>query len=115
MKKNNMKKTENKVVYFVGASGQAYPFTLYPLHADLPDIGAVYIFTRVENGLYISYEPLYIGETGRLTSCLQNYEKWVCVSRRFVNSICVYFENDAASRLRMARDLIDQQDPPCNR
>ena len=38
---------KNKKVYFVGDSGFSYPFTLYPLNADLPNTGAVYILTNV--------------------------------------------------------------------
>ena len=106
-----MAETENKEVYFAGISGNYYPFTLYPLHADLPDTGAIYIFMKIGNGFY---DPLYIGETDALLSHPLPYEKWKCVNKWFVNGICVYFEDDPASRLEVVQDLIQIQEPICN-
>lgn len=102
---------ENRTVYFVGKSGYSYPFTLYPLNADLPDIAAVYIFTRVKNG---SYQPLYIGHTEALISRRCNSKKWECVKRYLVNSICVFFESDETTRIEIENDLILKHKPPCN-
>ncbi len=106
-----MPKIENKDVFFAGVSWALYPFKLYPLDSDLPDIGAVYIFTKVGDGFY---QPLYIGQTDTLISCIKHHEKWVCVNKCFVNSICVYFENDATTRIQIEHDLIGRQQPPCN-
>ncbi len=106
-----MQNTNNKEVYFAGNTGQMYPFTLYPYDVSLPDVGAIYIFTRQNYG---SYHSLFIGQTDMLGSCILNHEKWVCVNKLYVNAISVYFENDAATRLEIERDLIGKQCPPCN-
>ena len=106
-----MTNTEHRSVYFSGISGRSYPFTVYPINAKLPNKKAVYILIRKRNGCY---DALYIGETETLSSHLLPHDKWVCASRWFMNGICVYFEDDAASRLKIARDLIQRQKPICN-
>lgn len=102
---------KTRTVYFVGISGQSYPFTLYPLNADLPDTAAVYIFTRAKSG---SYQPLYIGQTDTGISKNYNHKVGVCIRKFLVNSICVCFEGDETTRIKIERDLIDLQRPPCN-
>ena len=100
-----------KQVFFAGTCGCYYPFTVYPINAKFPDKNAVYIFIREHNGCY---DALYIGETDTLSRDFFPYDKWVCASRWFMNGICIYFEDDAASRLKIARDLIQRQKPVCN-
>ncbi|MDE0088492.1 MAG: hypothetical protein OXU23_22405 [Candidatus Poribacteria bacterium] len=104
-------KRKTKKMFFAGVSGYFYPFTLYPIGTDLPDGEAVYIFTRAEDGLC---DPLYIGQTGTLKSTISAHAKWACVSRLFVNALCVHFEKDATVRKQIANDLIEMQCPPCN-
>ncbi|MDE0481724.1 MAG: hypothetical protein OXI67_04005 [Candidatus Poribacteria bacterium] len=104
-------KQKTKKMFFAGVSGYFYPFTLYPIGTDLPDVEAVYIFTKAEDG---SCDPLYIGQTGTLKSTISDHAKWTCVSRLFVNALCVYFEKDATVRKQIANDLIEMQCPPCN-
>lgn len=101
-----MQKIENKTVYFRGDSGVYYPFTLYPLYEDLPDVGAVYIFTKVQAGS--GYTPLFIGQTDTLATCIQNHEKWRKINE-VCNAICIYFEEDEASRVRIEHGLLEQQ------
>lgn len=102
---------ENKEIYFSDISGKYYPFKFYFLHDEFPDTEGIYIFTRSENG---NNEMLYIGETETLKDTIRNHEKWVCVSRRFVNALCVHFEKDATVREQIVSDLIEEQRPPCN-
>ena len=99
---------ENKIVFFLGDLGSYYPFTLYPLDATLPDTGAVYIYTRSCAG---RYEPLYIGETDALHSCIQNRPNWKILKRQFVDSICVYLSDDVAYRQRMESILVGIHKP----
>lgn len=87
-----------------------YIFTHYQLDAEFCDVGAVYIFTRENNG---NYEPLYIGQTDKLLSCIKQHEKWTDLHRRFVNSICVYYEEDDVTRQQMVENLILVQNPTC--
>ena len=102
---------ENREIYFAGVSKRYYAFRFYSLIDELPETAAVYIFTKSGNG---SYDPLYIGETDTLKSTISNHEKWVCVSRRFVNALCVHFERDATVREQIVNDLIERQCLPCN-
>ncbi|MCG9128792.1 hypothetical protein JT359_14450 [Candidatus Poribacteria bacterium] len=102
---------ENKTVYFAGSSGQFYPFAYYSIHSDLPDNEAIYILTKENNG---SYKAQFIGQTDTLASCIQYHELWVRVSRRHVDSVCVYSESDPATRKRIEQDLLERQKPPCN-
>lgn len=104
-------KNENNIVYFAGVSYCMYPFTLYPFGMDLPDAGGVYVYTEVGYGFY---EPLYIGETDNLKTHIEDYDKWVCVSKHFVNSICVLLEDDPVKREQIVQELIGKQQPICN-
>lgn len=106
-----MSKKENSEIYFTGISGKYYPFKFFSLSDDLPESEAIYIFTKVGKGYY---DALYIGETTTLKSTIRNHEKWVCVSRLFVDVICVYFEMDTKVREQITKDLIELQCPPCN-
>jgi hypothetical protein len=107
-----MPEVEKKEVFFAGVSGCFYPFIRYPLDADLPDIGAVYILTSA--AIPGQYKPLYIGETDTLATPILNDEIWLCVSRKTGDCVCIYSEDDAATRLQIERDLIAQHHPPCN-
>ena len=102
---------ENKEVYFAGISGHYYLFTLYPLHTDLPDTGAIYIYIKAGNGFY---DALYIGETDKLGSHILPYDKRVSMKKWFVNGVCVHFEDDSARRFEIVHDLIQGQEPICN-
>ena len=68
-----MQETETKEIYFAGVSGCFYPFTIYPINASLPNMGAVYIFISAV-AIPGQYKPLYIGETDALASPILNYE-----------------------------------------
>ena len=107
-----MQKEEYKEIFFIGNSGHYYRFRLYPIEADLPDKGGIYICAKIHKG---NINPLYIGETDTLMNCLQNNEVWKCIFRHSVNSICVFIESCAATRLQIEKDLIGAQKPTCNK
>ena len=107
-----MQEIETKEVFFAGVSGRYYPFTIYPFDANLPDIGAVYIFTSA--AIHGQYEPLYIGETDTFTTPILNYEKWLCIVRKKGDCVCIYIEDDTVARLQIKHDLIERHNPPCN-
>jgi len=85
--------------------------TFIHIGTNLPDGEAVYIFAKAEDG---SCDPLYIGQTRTLKSTINTHAKWACVSRLFVNALCVHFEKDATVQKQIANDLIEMQCPPCN-
>ncbi|MDE0316603.1 MAG: hypothetical protein OXM61_17090 [Candidatus Poribacteria bacterium] len=116
----NEKRKEGETVFFEGETGQQYRFIRHPhpfpyrhINSDnLPDKGAVYIFTRAENQQCI---PLYIGQKHHIISSIQYHKKWYkCVRERLGNSICIYFEEDLNTRLQIVSDLISKHHPPCN-
>lgn len=106
-----MAMTEKKTVYFAGKSGEYFPFKLHTLDSNVPDIGAVYIWTSFNQG---SYTPLFVGETESLLSRIKEHEKWVCILISGVNSICIHPESDASVRHEIVQELIGRQRPPCN-
>ena len=107
----NFSMTQNATVNFTGASGKKYSFIAYATDTAFNEVGAVYIFTKQENN---SYAPLYIGQTDNLKERIPNHEKWPCVRRNGVNSICVLSDSSQSSRLQTESDLLDKRNPPCN-
>ena len=106
-----MSNMEDRKVYFLNGSGSYHLFTFYPLDAELEDVGAVYIFTRDNDG---NYETLYIGQTDNLHSCINQHDKWTELHRHFVNSICVLYEEDDATRQQIVDDLVVVHKPTCS-
>lgn len=102
---------DNKTVYFVGKSGNTYPFSLYPINVKLPDTGGIYIIVKYENK---SYSPLYIGQTDKLVHINLSSNIISCLTYRFYNCICVYSEENVTVRKEIENDLIQLQSPPCN-
>ena len=99
-------------VTFSGASGDSYRFHAYTDDHVFDDVGAVYIFTRKEGDSYIR---LYVGQTHELGERIRYHEKWPCVRRHNVNSICVLFDGSRQSRLNIETDLLGfTKKPPCN-
>ena len=100
-----------ETVTFTGSSSEKYDFTAYTTDTAFNEVGAVYIFTKRENS---RYTPLYIGQTDNLKERIPNHEKWPCVRRNGVNSICVLSDSSQSSRLQTESDLLDKRNPPCN-
>lgn len=101
---------------FEGKSGNRYTFTAYSKDTVFNDVAAVYIFTkrtRNSEGRY-KYTLLYVGETESLKDRIPSHEKWSCVNRYGVNSICIHRDDSKSSRLTKESDLIDNYNPPCN-
>ena len=98
-------------VTWTGKTGQKYQFTAYTLTATLPNSGGVYIFTKQDGN---QYNSLYIGQTNHLPTRIPNHEKWDCVRRHGVNTLCILENSSAVSRLRIESDIIDAGKPPCN-
>ena len=122
---------KGETVFFEGKTGELYRFVRHPYPfpnyyiswENLPDIGAVYIFTRAEKEQCV---PLFIGQAHHLMSnnwfpppnnndWRDHYKKcWNCLRERLINSICVYFQDDLNTRLQIVSDLIVKHHPPCN-
>ena len=100
-------------VDFPASSGGApYKFHAYTDDHVFDDVGAVYIFTKKEEN---TYYRLYIGQTRELGERIRNHEKWSCVRRYNVNSICVLFDESLNSRRKIETNLLGfVEKPPCN-
>ena len=113
---NQMTKLED--VILEGASGNRYDFTAYTTDTAFADVAAIYIFTRRNlgsDGRY-KYTFLYVGQTSSLQDRIPSHEKWPCVRRYGVDSICTHLDPSESSRLAKERDLINwgNSPPPCN-
>jgi predicted GIY-YIG superfamily endonuclease len=102
-------------VNFQGLSGVAYTFTPYPIGQAFLAVGAVYIvaYRYINDGKYY-FKPIYIGETGDLSTRFDDHHKADCFTRNKANYICTHRDNNEDSRLKKEADLIDYWNPPCN-
>ena len=106
-------------VIWTGENGRNYVFKIHPINTfDLkptdtrfnPD-GACYIFTK-EN----ADKAIYIGETDNLSTRFDDHHKKECIRRHGATHICVYTDgmDQYLHRLVVERDLLANEDPPCN-
>ncbi len=96
-----------------GRSGQHYTYGIYPKGTTFTKVPGNYIFVR-QLGPNL-YKPLYIGETGDLSTRFDNHHKMDHIKMHGVTHICVHqaAANDAVRRAEES-DLVAQWNPPCN-
>ena len=95
-----------------GASGTAYPFTVYPWGTPFQRFGAVYsVLKHRPDG---RYDILYIGQTADMSERLDNHHKDGCFCRHGRTHIGVHPEPVEARRLAIETDLIRGNRTPCN-
>jgi hypothetical protein len=99
-----------------GASGTKYEFEVYLKETTFNDVGAVYAVTsRFKIPTGFNHNVVYIGQTGDLSKRFYDHHREECFDRRGWNCICVHRDNNEASRLKKESDLIEGQNPICNR
>ena len=93
-----------------------YNFGVYTTDTVFIDVGAVYIFSKREQGddgrFYHTF--LYIGQTHSLEDRIPYHEKWSCAIKNGVDCICVHQDDDTNSRKAKEADLLARSNPPCN-
>ena len=101
---------------FTGISGHIYTFNVYPLNHKLPQKEAVYFVTHrmIKADTSVDHILIYVGETSDLTKEFQQHSKKACFDSETANCICVYWEENPKTRLKLKNDLLNQYHPPCN-
>jgi hypothetical protein len=107
-------KTESSpFVNWAGESGSEYPYTVYPLAAELPRLPGNYIYARQSEGG--EWVPLYIAQTRDLHQRLEGHEKLQEASENGATHVHVHLSTAGqAARCTEERDLVLRWRPMCN-
>jgi hypothetical protein len=99
-----------------GASGTDYLFELYTLNTPLKFHRAVYIITKrvVKPDGRGTHAYLYVGQTGHLTTRLEDHHKRECFDRSGANCVGIHLDGSEKSRRFKESDLYDAHEWPCN-
>ena len=101
-------------VTWTGASGKQYKYWISEIDGAFKDEPGNYIFAKETSAG--RWAAIYIGETDCLKTRLPNHEKLPCVRRYEGTHIHVHTNSsDESVRRAEESDLIENNDPPCNR
>jgi|SRR5262245_3633687 len=95
-----------------GRSGTGYEFTVFPRFTTFKPNGGVFVMGR-QTGAE-TFEFCFIGQTADLSVRPLQPDKTSCFQRFGVDHIFIIEEPDAASRAKVAADLIGAYQPSCN-
>ena len=99
---------QRNTVTATGRSGKTYSFTEYPIGTEFQSFGAVYMFLK-------GRDPVYVGQTGDMSERFDDHHKADCIRRRGATVICVLAVSSEAERLAIERDLLMASYTwPCN-
>ena len=103
------------VVFFKGASGQVYRFSVHPWQAPLRRLPGVYLATvrEVAEGME-THSVIFVGETDDISSPFHRHPKGACLHMHRRKCKCVCLHSDTAWRTGVRDDLIAAHDPPYN-
>lgn len=103
---------QQPVISVRGASGTAYPFTLYRWGTPFQPFGAVYtVLHQVPDG---RYQLLYIGQTADMSQRFDSHHKDSCFARHGRTHLGVHAEPLEQHRRAIETDLIRGNPTPCN-
>ncbi len=101
---------------FKGASGNEYPFNVYPFNTTFKEVAAVYIVSyrhkKPTEGYIHTF--IYIGQTDNLKERFENHHQANCFKENKANVICTHQEDDAKKRLEIESDLLKNYSSICN-
>lgn len=101
----------------VTANNSTYQFKVYGINAEFPDVGGVYIFSKVtsdQQGV-MQNEFLYIGETHSFKNRLKpSHAEWNNALNRGMNRISIYVPQYQSAREDIQNKLITAFQPPFN-
>lgn len=107
-----------QIVIFTGASGQDYPFAIYPIEIANYALAAsgVYIVSRrdLTDEDLPDHTLLYCGTTEDLRTTFENHLYASAFSEYGANCLCFHAEDDPTTQVQIATDLIDGHAPPYN-
>ncbi len=101
-------------VTVTGASGRKYDFDVYPWGQIFNPVGGVYLILKKRSGVNVTYDILYVGQTGDLSQRFDDHHKQGCFDRNGKTHIGVHVESSEQVRLSIERDLIANYTPICN-
>lgn len=90
-----------------GKSGVPYSFALYPMNTDFKPLGAVYIFLR-------GNDPVYVGVTKDLSTRFDGHHKAREILRHRADRLGILLEANESRRLAIEADLLANYAWPCN-
>lgn len=99
-------------IQWPGKSGQTYKYFIYPIGHDLKAEGGNYIFAKETSPN--RFRPVYVGETGDLSTRFDNHHKAKCIGREGATHIHAHLNTDESNRLGEEADIIARWNPPCN-
>jgi hypothetical protein len=99
-------------IHWPGESGKNFKYWIYKIGASFKKIGGNYIFSKETKDGH--WTPIYIGETGDLSTRFDTHHKDDCISKQGATHIHVHANEDEDARLAEEADLIAKWDPPCN-
>jgi hypothetical protein len=101
-------------IYWVGKSGAKYKYEVFKLNTTFKKKPGNYVFAKeTEPG---RFKPLYVGQTGDLSSRFTNHHAEDCLDRNGVTHITVHV-NEAGDQARLDEetDIRNHYDPACNK
>jgi len=102
-----------RVMVWPGKSGKSYRYFVYDIGASFKAVPGNYIFANASPGKLFA---VHIGHTDDLSEDFENHPKIPCIRENGANQIHVHV-NDVPEDARKAeeKDLIEAQNPPCNK
>jgi hypothetical protein len=102
-----------KLIYWPGKSGNSYRYFIYNIGTNFKAVSGNYIFVKASSG---SRSAIYIGQTDDLCEDFENHPKMSCIREHGANQIHVRINKEFEdARKKEVADLIDAQNPPCNK
>ncbi len=99
-----------------GVSKTQHKFEVYPIGTNFSPVGAVYAITRraVNLNQVSNHTPIYIGETGDLSTRFGSHHKQECFDQNNANCVSVHRDDNEGSRLAKEYDILNNYNWPCN-
>lgn len=103
-------------MYFRGAGGQVFRFSVHRWRDRLRRLPGVYLATTCEmSGGMEAHRILLAGETDDISSPFHRHPMGGCLKAHSHKRKCICLHTGRRWRVAVVRDLIAAHDPPCNR
>ena len=100
-----------------GKSGKIYQFDVYPIGSKFNPVSGIYVFCK--RGGLSPWLPLYIGQTqsfrDRVDTRLNEHDGYKRAIAEGASHIAVMLAGNETQRLQIESDLIQKNNPTCNR
>jgi hypothetical protein len=104
---------DENTILWEGASGEKYKYWIHPIGRTLKVAPGNYIFAKETKPNF--FRPIYIGETGDLSTRFDDHHKESCIKREGATHIHVHTSSDNKDvRKAEETDLMNKWNPPCN-